>query len=127
MKARPMFADRPKEMKSRPMLYGVELGSPLEADRFMILMSQQQDGAISGLVAQVALELAAPYTDASGKKWTAVRYTPDFAYMENGVQVSEEVKPANEKAPSAARRDWSVRMAWAARQYPEAVFRVWKG
>lgn len=127
MKARPMFKDRPNTMKSRPMLYGVTMGSPLEADRFMILMSQQQDGAITDLKGQVALELAAPYTDTDGKSWRAVRYTPDFAYMENGRQVYEEVKPANEKAPSAARRDWPVRMAWAARKYPDAVFRVWKG
>lgn len=121
--------------------------STLEADRFLILLERQQQGEITDLARAPRLELSPAFVDVAGVRWRAIHYTPDFTWTEGGRRVYEEVKPAarrttslvvgldgtpraivkTSKAPSAARRDWVVRMAWAARRYPEAEFRVWTG
>lgn len=75
-----------------------EFPSKAEANRFMFLVERLKRGEISKLSLQPSFELTDPFdicTDKtkSGKsRIGALKYTPDFKYIENGKTVVEEVK-----------------------------------
>lgn len=73
---------------------GVRFASKAEAKRFAELRLLEAAGEILDLRLQPSYELQPAFTDASGRRQQAIRYTADFAYREPGNprEVVEEVK-----------------------------------
>jgi len=65
--------------------------SKAEARRAAELKLMERAGSISGLREQVIFELA-PSVIVQGRKRPPLRYIADFAYIEDGQQVIEDVK-----------------------------------
>ncbi|RKG37851.1 MULTISPECIES: DUF1064 domain-containing protein [Acinetobacter] len=74
---------------------GMKFDSVKEYKRYIELTARMQRGEISELQCQVKFELA-PKVKIAGEKRAkpALRYFADFTYIENGVQVVEDVKSA---------------------------------
>lgn len=70
---------------------GITFDSRREADRYLVLKSMEEDGAIEGLRRQVRYELM-PAFDVDGMHCRPVYYVADFVYRENGHEVIEDVK-----------------------------------
>lgn len=70
---------------------GITFDSKREADRYLVLKSMEEDGAIEDLRRQVRYELV-PAFDVDGKHYRPVYYVADFTYRENGHEVIEDVK-----------------------------------
>lgn len=72
---------------------GMKFDSVKEYKRYIELTARMQRGEISELQCQVKFELA-PKVKIAGEKRAkpALRYFADFTYIENGVQVVEDVK-----------------------------------
>lgn len=105
---------------------GIRFGSGIELQRYWVLKSRQERGEIHGLTygKKLKIVLAPKYVDEFGRKQPERSYTPDFGYIETetGIEVREEVKPWNAKAPSNRRRDWELRMARAQELLPGIRF-----
>lgn len=65
--------------------------SKREADRYLVLKSMEEDGAIEDLRRQVRYELV-PAFDVDGRHYRPVYYVADFVYREDGHEVIEDVK-----------------------------------
>jgi hypothetical protein len=73
--------------------HGKKFDSKKEANRYGELLLLEKAGAIKGLGRQVRYQLLPPAVDKDGKTIErAVEYIADFAYMENGALVVEDVK-----------------------------------
>lgn len=70
---------------------GMPFDSKREADRYLVLKSMEEDGAIEDLRRQVRYELV-PAFDVDGKHYRPVFYVADFVYVEDGKEVVEDVK-----------------------------------
>lgn len=72
---------------------GITFDSRREADRYLVLKSMEEDGAIEDLRRQVRYELV-PAFDVDGKHYRPVCYVADFVYAdkETGKEVVEDVK-----------------------------------
>lgn len=70
---------------------GITFDSRREADRYLVLKSMEEDGAIENLRRQVRYELV-PAFDVDGKHYRPVYYVADFVYVEDGNEVVEDVK-----------------------------------
>lgn len=72
---------------------GITFDSKREADRYLVLKSMEEDGAIEDLRRQVRYELV-PAFDVDGKHYRPVSYVADFVYLdkETGKEVVEDVK-----------------------------------
>lgn len=70
---------------------GITFDSRREADRYLVLKSMEEDGAIEDLRRQVRYELV-PAFDVDGKHYRPVYYVADFVYVEDGKEVVEDVK-----------------------------------
>ena len=70
---------------------GMTFDSKREADRYLVLKSMEEDGAIEDLRRQVRYELV-PAFDVDGKHYRPVFYVADFVYVEDGKEVVEDVK-----------------------------------
>lgn len=70
---------------------GITFDSNKEADRYLVLKGMEADGAIEGLRRQVRYELI-PAFDVDGRHYRPVFYVADFAYVEDGKDVVEDVK-----------------------------------
>lgn len=70
---------------------GITFDSRREADRYLVLKSMEEDGAIEDLRRQVRYELV-PAFDVDGKHYRPVYYVADFVYVEGGKEVVEDVK-----------------------------------
>lgn len=107
----------PNKYKARKTtVCGIEFDSQAEADRYLVLLSSQQAGEISGLVLQPKYELQ-PSFKRNGKTERAITYTADFEYIEAGQIITEEVKGFETK-------DWRLRRRLFLYQYPDHVLRV---
>ena len=67
---------------------GITFDSRREADRYLVLKSMEEDGAIEDLRRQVRYELI-PAFDVDGKHYRPVYYVADFVYRENDHEVIE--------------------------------------
>lgn len=63
-----------------------------EYQRGKTLQLLERAGKISNLRRQVPLVIQAAFTDRDGKKHRALLYKADYAYIESGVEVIEDVK-----------------------------------
>lgn len=70
---------------------GITFDSRREANRYLVLKGMEEDGAIEGLRRQVRYELV-PAFDVDGTHYRPVYYVADFAYVEDGKEVVEDVK-----------------------------------
>lgn len=70
---------------------GITFDSRREADRYLVLKSMEEDGAIEDLRRQVRYELV-PAFDVDGRHYRPIYYVADFVYREDGREVVEDVK-----------------------------------
>ena len=82
-----------KYRNTKTVVDGRTFDSKAEARRFSELLLLAKAGRITGLEVQPVFVLAPPvkYEDGSRKK-PELRYVADFAYVENGIRVVEDVK-----------------------------------
>lgn len=82
---------RSKYHAKKTCVDGITFDSRREADRYLVLKSMEEDGAIENLRRQVRYELV-PAFDVGGTSYRPVYYVADFVYRENGHEVIEDVK-----------------------------------
>ena len=70
---------------------GITFDSRREADRYLVLKSMEEEGAIEDLRRQVRYELI-PAFDVDGRHYRPAFYVADFVYVEGGEEVVEDVK-----------------------------------
>lgn len=70
---------------------GITFDSRREADRYLVLKSMEEEGAIEDLRRQIRYELI-PAFDVDGSHYRPVFYVADFVYVEDGKEVVEDVK-----------------------------------
>jgi hypothetical protein len=108
MKIQPSFArkTRTKYGAKKTQVGEVTFDSKKEAQRFMELQLLERAGEISNLRRQVKFELMGQHRPLYTRTGRKMKYTADFAYVEDGVEVIEECK-------GAWTRDFEVRYAVA--------------
>jgi len=109
-------------LRSKKVYYdGILFDSGIEMRRYQELCLLQAAGYISDLTTQPPFVLCEKFTDKWGGKQRRVVYHADFAYVEDGHRVVEEIKPTNRRRWS---RDFLVRWAWVKVLHPEIEFRI---
>lgn len=86
-----MWNGRSKYHAKKTVVDGITFDSKREADRYLVLKSMEEDGAIEDLRRQVRYELM-PAFDVDGRHYRPVFYVADFVYVEDGKTVVEDVK-----------------------------------
>lgn len=86
-----MWSGRSKYRAKKTVVDGITFDSRKEADRYLVLKGMEEDGLIENLRRQVRYELV-PAFDVDGKHYRPVYYVADFAYVEDGKEVVEDVK-----------------------------------
>lgn len=86
-----MWNGRSKYRAVKTTVDGITFDSRREANRYLILKSMEEEGAIEDLRRQVRYELI-PAFDVNGRHYRPVYYVADFVYRENGREVVEDVK-----------------------------------
>lgn len=88
-----MWSGRSKYHAVKTVVDGITFDSRCEADRYLVLKSMEEDGAIEDLRRQVRYELI-PAFDVDGRHYRPVCYVADFVYVdkETGKEVVEDVK-----------------------------------
>lgn len=86
-----MWNGRSKYHAKKTTVDGITFDSRKEADRYLVLKSMEEDGAIEDLRRQVRYELV-PAFDVDGRHYRPVYYVADFVYREDGREVVEDVK-----------------------------------
>jgi hypothetical protein len=86
-----MWNGRSKYKARKTVVDGITFDSRREADRYIVLKSMEEDGAIENLRRQVRYELV-PAFEVDGKHYRPVYYVADFTYREDGKEVVEDVK-----------------------------------
>ena len=88
-----MWRGQGKYHAKKTCVDGITFDSRREADRYLVLKSKEEDGAIEDLRLQVRYELV-PAFDVDGKHYRPVFYVADFVYIdkETGEEVVEDVK-----------------------------------
>lgn len=86
-----MWSGRSKYHAKKTVVDGITFDSKREADRYLVLKSMEEDGAIEDLRRQVRYELI-PAFDVDGRHCRPVYYVADFVYVEDGKEVVEDVK-----------------------------------
>lgn len=82
---------RSKYHAKKTTVDGITFDSRREADRYIVLKSMEEAGAIEDLRRQVSYELV-PAFDVDGRHYRPVSYVADFVYVEDGKEVVEDVK-----------------------------------
>lgn len=95
----------------------ITFDSESEAKRYVRLKAYEEAGHISDLQVHPTYELLPAFTDRYGKKQRAVIYEGDFAYVQDGVQVVEDVKGKETEAFKLKRKLFLAR-------YPDIDLRV---
>lgn len=86
-----MWSGRSKYHAKKTVVDGITFDSKREADRYLVLKSMEEDGAIEDLRRQVRYELV-PAFDVGDRHYRQVCYVADFVYVEDGKEVVEDVK-----------------------------------
>ena len=94
MKIQPSFARKTtsKYGAKKTMVGDVQFASKKEAQRYMELQLLERAGEISNLRRQVKIDLIGQHRPLYTRTGRKMRYTADFAYVEDGVEVIEECK-----------------------------------
>jgi hypothetical protein len=96
---------------------GYRFDSGAEAARYCALQLLASAGQIQDLSVHPAYELQPAFVDRLGKKWGAVRYVADFAYVEAGAIVVEDVK-------GLATAGYKLKAKLFRARYPDIDYRV---
>lgn len=88
-----MWSGRSKYHAKKTTVDGITFDSRREADRYLVLKSMEEDGAIEDLRRQVRYELV-PAFDVGDRHYRPVFYVADFVYLdkETDKEVIEDVK-----------------------------------
>lgn len=86
-----MWNGRSKYKARKTVVDGITFDSRREADRYIVLKSMEENGAIENLRRQVRYELV-PAFDVDGRHYRPIFYVADFSYREDGKEVVEDVK-----------------------------------
>lgn len=86
-----MWNGRSKYHAKKTCVDGIVFDSKREADRYLVLKSMEEDGAIEDLRRQVRYELV-PAFNVDGRHYRPVYYVADFVYREDGKEIVEDVK-----------------------------------
>lgn len=94
MKIQPSFArkTRNKYGAKKTQVGEVTFDSKKEAQRFMELQLLERAGEITDLRRQVKIDLMGQHRPLYTRTGRKMKYTADFAYVEDGVEVIEECK-----------------------------------
>jgi Protein of unknown function (DUF1064) len=111
---------------------GYIFDSQPEARRYLYLKSRLQTGEISTLEIHpqfVLIPGAVSHIQGKTKQLPAITFTPDFAYMEDGAQVIEDVKPHKTDKKTGKwepylTKDFRLRWQILQRLHPEYIFRI---
>lgn len=114
--------NRNKYHARRLQYAGHSFDSQAEARRYEQLRLLEAGQAISNLVVHPRYLLIPAFVDRTGKRHVARWYTPDFAYVEDGVEVVEDVKGGRATMTDAS----SLRMALFQYQNPSVELRIVK-
>lgn len=109
MKMQPRFARKPSRNKygaKKTQVGEIKFDSKKEATRWMELQLLERGGEISDLRRQVKIELMGQHRPLYTRTGRKMKFTADFAYIENGVQIYEDAK-------GYPTRDYEVRVAVA--------------
>lgn len=109
MKVPPRYARRASRNKygaKKTQVGEITFDSKKEALRWMELQMLEKAGEISDLRRQVKIELMGQYRPLYTRTGRKMRYTADFAYIEDGVEIIEDCK-------GTWTRDFEVRYAVA--------------
>lgn len=100
---------------------GYKFDSRAEAERYVYLRNEQNQGRIAQLKVHPKFTLLPPFTPAgTGKKERGVTYSADFQYVEDGKEIVEDVK-----SPATARdKTFRVKIQFFLAKYPQYLFRV---
>ena len=71
---------------------GRKFDSKAEAERFIFLKKQEEEGLIENICCQERFLITEGYTDRTGKKHRARAYIADFTYVKDGEFIVEDVK-----------------------------------
>jgi len=100
------MASRNKYGAKKTQVGEIKFDSKKEANRWQELQVLERCGAISNLQRQVKIELMGQYRPLYTRTGRKMRYTADFSYIEDGVEVIEDCK-------GTWTRDFEVRYAVA--------------
>lgn len=101
-------------------LDGFTFDSQAEADRYVQLKLMERAGEIGDLQVHPRYELVEAFTDRDGRRQRAVTYVADFAYMEAGQPVVEDVKGGKATQTPV----FKLKAKLFLRRYPEIAFRI---
>ena len=94
---------------------GIHFDSRAEYRRYLDLQLMERAGEITGLTVHPEYELQ-PHFRYNGKTERAIKYTPDFEYINsNGLKVCEEVK-------GCITKDYVLRKKLFLYRFPDIVF-----
>jgi hypothetical protein len=107
---------KPKYNARKVEIDGYTFDSQREAEQYQYLAALERAGQISNLEVHPRFTLF-PRLYQNGKVLRPIRYTADFRYQEEGVDVVEDVK-------GVMTRDASLRINLFQRLYPGIIFRI---
>lgn len=96
---------------------GITFASLAEARRYEVLQQRQAAGVIADLTRQPRFVLQRAFVDATGNRHSAITYTADFRYTEDGETVIEEVK-------GRETRDFVLRKRMFLFKYPQYRYKL---
>lgn len=82
---------RSKYRNVKKIINGIKFDSKKEAQRYLILQANEINGHISNLELQPEFILQDKFKYL-GKTIRAIKYKADFKYIENGIEIVEDVK-----------------------------------
>lgn len=97
-----------------------------EYRRCLELRLLEKAGRISNLQRQTSFLISSAFVDSEGKKHRAITYCADFIYVEDGLEVVEDVKAYSMEKQQFLCTE-AFRMKWKTLQklYPDKVFRLY--
>lgn len=107
---------RNKYNARRTKFDGIVFDSGAEAARYQVLKLMERAGKIAGLELQPRFLLQDSFVK-GGKKYRPIEYVADFAYIENGRKIVEDVKGMILPAFMLKRKLWECK-------YPDLELRI---
>ena len=112
---------RRSKYNARPVLsVGIKFASKAEERRYHELLTLQRVGDIFHLQLQPKFVLQSAFDDRFGRHYRAITYTADFAYVEGGQEIVEDVKGGKATQTQQFRIKWK----WVIRKYPFIRFEL---
>ncbi len=112
-------ASQSKYRNEKVKIDGVAFDSKAEAKRYNELQLMIRAGKIADLKLQPTYELQPAFRDKHGKHQRAITYRADFAYMESGSVVVEDVKGMETEV-------FKIKAKLLRYRYPDIDFRLVK-